>query len=97
MNAFQRRLFPFLSFPLCLYIAVFAVSLLVTVSGAALAAEHRVTLQLFGGGAVNLPSSLTVEQDGRPAIEKTASFETRPFEQPLDWAVRASPEDRTGA
>ncbi|MGE5715072.1 MAG: hypothetical protein ACM369_00340 [Acidobacteriota bacterium] len=65
--------------------------------GLALADEHRVTFEVFGGGAVNAPSDLVVSQDGQPDIDETVTFRTKPFEQPLYWAVRLGLEDRAGA
>ena len=59
--------------------------------------ESRFTLQFFGGAAWNVPMTLTVHQDGRPDVGFTAHWETRPFVQPLYWAVKASLEQRSGA
>jgi hypothetical protein len=60
-------------------------------------AQHRFTFQVFGGGAWNASTPLTIRQQGRPDVEISADWETKPFVQPLYWAVRASLEGRSGA
>src|SRR5512147_2465943 len=67
------------------------------VGSPAFADDRRFTLQALGGGAVNLPASITVSQDGEPDIEDTVTFQTKPFEQPFYWAIRVGLEDRAGA
>lgn len=48
--------------------------------GASHAGADTVTLELMGGSAINLPSPLTVQQSGFPAIRVSrARYETRPF------------------
>ena len=59
--------------------------------------QHRFVLQLSGGGAWNARTPVTLEQEGEPDLDFSASFETRPFEQPLYWALKASLQDRKGA
>jgi len=59
--------------------------------------ESRFTFQFFGGTAWNVPSTLTVRQEGQPDVSLTAHWETRPFVNPIYWAVKASLETRSGA
>ena len=47
-----------------------------------------IVLQAFGGAPLNFPTTLTISQQGEPDIDHRASWETRPFEQPLYWALR---------
>lgn len=51
-------------------------------------AGHGMAVEFFFGGAWSLPTALEVEQTGQPAVEIDARYKTRPFEQPLYWAVR---------
>lgn len=44
--------------------------------------------QAFTGAPLNFPTSLTITQEGRPDLEHDADWESRPFEQPLYWALR---------
>lgn len=60
-------------------------------------AESRITVQLFGGGAWNASTPLTISQEGQADVEISARWETKPFVQPFYWAVRVSLEQRTGA
>jgi hypothetical protein len=54
------------------------------------AAQMRFSVEVFGGTAFSFPSGLTLEQEGQEDIGLTGEYETRPFEQPFYWAVRAS-------
>ena len=60
-------------------------------------AQHRFTFQVFGGGAWNATTPVTIHQEGHPDLDFTAHWETKPFVQPFYWAVKASLEDRSGA
>lgn len=51
-------------------------------------AQARFSVDLFGGAALNAPTSLTLRQHGQPPIELTAEYETRPLEQPYYWSLR---------
>ncbi len=44
--------------------------------------------ELLGGGAWNAHNDLHITQEGQPDLVFPAAFETRPFEQPLYWALR---------
>lgn len=44
--------------------------------------------QVFGGVPLNIPTTLTITQVGEPDIVHEAKWESRPFEQPLYWALR---------
>ena len=46
------------------------------------------TGELLFGGAWNADTTLKVQQDGQPDLDFAAEFSTRPFEQPLYWALR---------
>lgn len=46
------------------------------------------TAELLLGGAWNADSSLRIVQGGHDDLEITADWSTRPFEQPLYWALR---------
>jgi hypothetical protein len=52
------------------------------------AAGSGIGLELFGGVAFNVPTSLTVRQAGADDLELTAHYRTRPFQQPVYWSVR---------
>jgi len=52
------------------------------------APEPSLVLHGFGGVPINLPSSLKVNQDGHDSFRHDATWESRPLEQPLYWAVR---------
>jgi hypothetical protein len=60
-----------------------------SVAAAPAGAQVRISIEVFGGTAISIPSGLTLEQDGEASIDLTAEYETRPFEQPYYWAVRA--------
>lgn len=45
-------------------------------------------LQVFGGTSINFPTTLNISQQGEPEISHRASWETRPWDQPLYWALR---------
>lgn len=42
------------------------------------------------GFAKNLPTRLTIRQEGFPDIRLTARYDNRPFDAPLHWALRIS-------
>jgi hypothetical protein len=48
----------------------------------------RWAIEIFAGGAVNLDTTMKIEQSGHPDIEFDAQYETRPFDQPLYWVAR---------
>ena len=52
-------------------------------------AEETFSLQLSGGGAVNLRTPMVTRQDGQETIRDTAGFDTKPFDTPAYWALRA--------
>jgi hypothetical protein len=64
---------------------------------AASAEPGRFTLELLGGGAWNASTSLRVEQRGQPEVERRVEWRTRPFEEPVYWAARASIARARGA
>lgn len=47
-----------------------------------------IVLQVLGGAPINFPTTLTITQQDEPDINHHASWETRPWEQPLYWALR---------
>ena len=51
--------------------------------------DTSIILQGFGGTALNLPSRLTVHHAEQGSFRHRATWETRPFEQPFYWALRA--------
>lgn len=52
---------------------------------------------LLAGTAASLPSRLEIEQDGSPAIALRARYESRAFEPPLYYVVRAGRRLERGA
>lgn len=58
--------------------------------------QGGVSIELLSGTAVNLRTSLTVQQDGRPDIEFGARYNTRALTTPFYYAIRFAVED-TGA
>jgi hypothetical protein len=48
------------------------------------------TLELRGGSAYNFRTPLTIRQSGHEHVRLTARYETRAFEPPLYWDVRAA-------
>jgi hypothetical protein len=57
-------------------------------SEAARAQPREITLELFGGGAWNLPMPLTIRAPDIEPIRISAHYATRPFKEPLYYAVR---------
>lgn len=51
--------------------------------------EGSVVLQFFGGTALNLPTRLTVHHLDLGSVRHSATWETRPLDQPFYWALRA--------
>jgi hypothetical protein len=51
-------------------------------------AERGMAVEFLLGGALNAPTTLKIEQDGRTTIELDAEYETRSFDLPLYWAIR---------
>jgi len=45
-------------------------------------------IQVFGGAVLNLPTALTVRQQGESDLEHSARWETRSLRQPFYWALR---------
>ena len=45
-------------------------------------------LQAFGGAVINFRTTLKINQQGESPIDHCASWDTRPWEQPLYWALR---------
>lgn len=60
--------------------------------GARPAGAAEWTAELFFAGAANADSRLEIEQAGEPDLDFTARWATRPFEQPLSWALRLGRE-----
>jgi hypothetical protein len=52
-------------------------------------AEPGWSFQVSVGEVANLETSLEIRQEGSPKIELDAGYETRPFEPPLYYALRA--------
>ena len=50
------------------------------------------TGEFLFGGAFNANSTLEISQAGQPDLRFDASWETRPFQQPLYWALRLGHE-----
>lgn len=50
---------------------------------------RRWSLELFGGGALSLPTPLRVEQGGEPDVSFTARYETRPWRDSPYYMYRA--------
>lgn len=58
-------------------------------SGGICSAETpRVSVEALLGGAVNIPTLLSVVQDGQPDISLTARYSSKPFETPLHYSLR---------
>jgi len=76
---------------------------LATLACCAVAADARgqsVSVEAFAGSAYNLPTPLTVQQDGFPDIRITARYDTRPFgpyAPYYSWRVSLWNADRTAA
>lgn len=51
------------------------------------ASEEAWSAQLLVGGALNLPTPLTIRQSGHPDLRFTARYSTRPFTPPLYYGV----------
>jgi hypothetical protein len=72
-------------------VLILAAGCIVAVSAAGPAPSHAIELssfEIFLGGAANLDTTLKVEQEGYPNLDLTASYDTRPFDTPLYWAIR---------
>lgn len=65
-------------------VALFALSQAVPVP-----AEDTFSFQLSGGGVYNFRMPMTIRQDGQETIRHTAGFDTKPFDTPAYWAIRA--------
>jgi hypothetical protein len=52
-------------------------------------AVERWVLQIFGGAPLNFNLPLTIHQSGYPDLKVTGKFESRPFEVPWYYALRA--------
>ncbi len=52
-------------------------------------AADRWALQLFGGAPYNFNLPLRIHQSGEPDLKATGNYESRPFEVPYYYAVRA--------
>lgn len=78
---------------LCPLFALIAVPLWVTAS----AGQSSRSVELFLGTAANLPTALTVRQEGEPEIELEARYDTRPLTSPFYYAVRFAFEGPKGA
>lgn len=68
---------------------IFLIVLIQPVAATAQADRSGFALQAFGGFVLNLPTTLKIDQTGQPPLEFRAEWESRPFEQPFYWAVRA--------
>jgi hypothetical protein len=68
----------------------FAVALAATFLSAPLAAraQDRFRVELFGGSAWSVPTTLTVDQSGEERLSVDARWETRPFDSPPYYAAR---------
>src|SRR5205809_626858 len=64
------------------------------------AVAQKLTIDLMSGSAYNVPTPLTIRQDGFPVIRFTAHYRTRPF-SPLapyySWRVDFWNHAKTGA
>ena len=69
-------------------IAVFCGGLLFPGAVMAEPLPEGIALQAFGGMPLNFPTSLKINQQGEPEINHAASWESRPWEQPMYWALR---------
>jgi len=69
---------------------VCALAVAIVLGGGDAAAQNRVALEAFGGTALNVPTGLTLRQDGYPDLDFTARYDTRPFEVPVYWSYRLS-------
>jgi hypothetical protein len=72
---------------ICGWILFFGVVLLLVFS-CPISAENRFSLELFLGGALNLRTPLTIEQEGYETIEFDARYESKAFEPPLYYTIR---------
>lgn len=54
--------------------------------------HHRLNAQWYvdacGGAVYNIPTSLSIYQDGEPTIKMLARFRTEPFTLPVYWDIR---------
>ncbi len=50
----------------------------------------QVTIDAFGGTALNLPTHLTIHQEGQPDIGLTADYDTRPLEDTPYFGARVA-------
>src|SRR5215208_2818559 len=66
-----------------------AFPLLVLTLAAPMAAEQGWTFQTSLGVVENLETQLTIRQSGFEEIELDADYETRPFESPFYYSLRA--------
>jgi hypothetical protein len=66
-----------------------AVLLLVFLLVPPLRAETGWTFQLSLGEVANLDTSLKIRQEGEPTLDLDADYETRPFESPFYYSLRA--------
>ncbi len=69
-------------------IAVFCAGLLFPGAVMAEPLPEGIALQAFGGVPLNFPTTLKINQQGEPEINHAASWESRPWEQPMYWALR---------
>jgi hypothetical protein len=46
--------------------------------------------QVSSGQPLNLPTNLTIDQDGQTVVDETVHWISRPLKQPLYWALRIS-------
>jgi hypothetical protein len=76
-------------FPRSLVLVAILSFLLVLLLSGPLAAEDGWVFQGAVGVVENLETSLTIRQSGSPDIEVDADYETRPFESPLYYMLRA--------
>lgn len=67
--------------------SVFSVFFLILGTDAA-RAENRFEVDLFGGSALSLETSLKIDQSDYPEVKFDAHYETRSFDQPLYWVLR---------
>jgi len=50
---------------------------------------EEITIQFFGGFAYNFSLPLVIRQEGKDNIRLSADYDTKPFDTPIYWSLRA--------
>jgi hypothetical protein len=71
----------------CAAMSVVSIVSIVALAGP-VRADEEFALEFFIGSAANFKTPLEIEQAGRPDIDFSARYATKPFEQPIYWVLR---------